>query len=491
MKQHAAHAKYVIVVVGAGVVSRGLAYWHALHGQPPGILALAGICAGVGYAGRYVVHLMQGYASLHPERDHPERPGPWRLLNLLMVVDAFLCCGWIGGGLVLRNQEGWTPLVFWACLYVLVLVCSAQMVRTAKAVGKERGTEFVARTGLFRWLVRTSHTASPALGATRTRKMLLSKTRIGFVSTFVVWMLLPVAAGATSNGALEVVGAFHPTPKVAANPAKHPGNGKKKTPKPQTPPPTTTTVPTITKPAPAAPPTYDSLCRGYGLPGHGAPGQRGKQLFTLFRNDGAIQAGCGVQARQETEQSSIYFEPGYCGSQVRTVGIAGPGFAVLLYQQAAKVALRELRAGRLTSASARTAIGTGDFLLLQTTHGSIALIREVSATGSINPHPHSCTDVHDRNVDYTVLRGAALTLFMDAIDRLGWVWPLQDDAPGFRDRRYDLAAASGAPIVGRISCHSLYNCLLNSRHLKEHATAYTVVTANEVQFHAPEPAGSG
>lgn len=119
-------------------------------------------------------------------------------------------------------------------------------------------------------------------------------------------------------------------------------------------------------------------------------------------------AGCPGTARPVPGQPGSWYEPGYCGGELRSIMIAPRGLEhpVVMIEQAAEFTLPIILDGRFVHAVDRFEVGGGDAYIVNTDEGSFVLIRDHTTTGPIADDLSpggGCADFTDADVRYTVV----------------------------------------------------------------------------------------
>jgi hypothetical protein len=182
----------------------------------------------------------------------------------------------------------------------------------------------------------------------------------------------------------------------------------------------------------------------------------GHGIGPLFRHDGAVEAGCGARAHVVAADASVWVSEGMCGSELRSLGVASPAGAVLVYGQAASLAKRFADA-RVLRFAERAMLAGGEIVVLGTSEGSYVFAR---ATLSLRPGRGpavSCDRVTDVARPFAILPPPLAALWLQRVRRHGWSWPVHfaRAAP----RTFAFVDPSGATVAhGR--CARAYACAL-------------------------------
>lgn len=204
-------------------------------------------------------------------------------------------------------------------------------------------------------------------------------------------------------------------------------------------------VPTQTAPvAVPAQPTYADLCPDASEPGKEATPPQSAELRSLWLGSssgpgvGALVAGCPEPAAEVRPGSGVWFAPGRCGGDLRSIGIStGDGSPALVLAQAAQFTLGKAIDGTLVEASRRTRVRGGDAYVIDTTIGSYVLVRARVVTRSApgSASRSHCAAIVQAGNPYTVLPPAIVVAWL-TITRDSWTWPEVDrtgHAFAFRD----------------------------------------------------------
>jgi hypothetical protein len=149
-----------------------------------------------------------------------------------------------------------------------------------------------------------------------------------------------------------------------------------------------------------------------------------------------------------------------CDSSLRSLGIAAPGRSpILLYQQAARFALRMANQGKLLGASPRADVKSGDLYLIDTTEGTFALVRELKSTGSAGAvsGPRRCEDYTSDNYPYTLIPPGLVRIWLRLAGR-EWVWPVLDSSTISETRSFAFIGQVSGEIVAHATCASDIDC---------------------------------
>lgn len=167
-------------------------------------------------------------------------------------------------------------------------------------------------------------------------------------------------------------------------------------------------------------------------------------------------AGCPGTARPIPGQPGSWYEPGYCGGELRSIMIAPSGLEhpVALIEQAAAFALPIIRNGHFVDAVDRFEVGGGDAYIIDSSEGSFVLIRDHSTTGPV-PDGGSpgggCADFTDTDVRYTIVGPGLLEAWrFVAAASLGGAYPIAYAQKADGSEWVDFRSPEG--IVAKGSC---------------------------------------
>jgi hypothetical protein len=375
---------------------------------------IAGIC----YAGRIPVHVFgAGYVSLQP-RLH-DQPSLCRRLNFLTCLNGLSAIVWLIAGVALLVDPTHPWLLETALaigFYMLVMWLAMETVACATDLGLPRGTEIVCRSWLgrrFKSLLERAPEESPM---SRGMKVLARTTPPHQASSFLALSAAALLALSTGTGAAKtaerVMHEPAPTSPVAVAPTVE------------------VTGPGTSKQDASDEPTYEEECDDGTIPGDPAPSPQGEQLLALWMGGGgidgagAIEAGCARGATPVIGHPDVWIARGYCGDSLRSLGIAAPGYLpALLFQGAARFALRKAREGDLRGASARWQVGEGDLYVVDVDVGSFVLVRRNASGGATVPTGVlPCERQREAGVRYQVIPPGLLGIWLE-LAHGRWLWP--------------------------------------------------------------------
>ena len=234
--------------------------------------------------------------------------------------------------------------------------------------------------------------------------------------------------------------------------------------------------------------TYADLC-GNTVPGAPAPERYANKLLSaLLGGDGrdglgANVAGCPGQAQPLPGDPPGWYDVGYCGGDLRSLGLAVPGHpGVLLLQDAGAFALKLARQGRLVAATPMIPTGDGGFHVVNTTDGDYVLIRKRSGAGFQRaPAGLIACDSVSQRAPYAIVPPALIslwrTLFMNE-----WAWP-QPASPSARVG-WSFENVAGDR-VATATCASDLDCTMQYRGELVHSTEHARISAAQIQEYAP------
>ena len=177
--------------------------------------------------------------------------------------------------------------------------------------------------------------------------------------------------------------------------------------------------------------------------GRGAPQLQRGDLNDLWNRAGDgygwHQAGCPIgPARPVEGRTGVWYQEGFCGGELRGLGVAGVGREPgVLFQQAARFGREQVEAKRLLGAYRRRDMGNGDLSVVDValadgSVGSYVLIRSRKSLGPSRDRADAtaCGAPSDTNAPYAVVPPGMLPLWRHLVERRGWAWPERDDARG-------------------------------------------------------------
>ncbi len=403
------------------------------------------LVSGVLYAGRLPIHVFGiPYVSLHPSRT--ESPELRRRLNFLTCMNAVSALVWLVAAVFLLSNPA-VPIAlesaFGIVFYALVMWLGMETVGCATSLGLPRGTEWVCDSPVGKRFKELRQRAPDETPIRDSMDIFTRKTPPYQASWFLsivagALLALPSGSGAaqTTEKALDVVAGISQSTVVTKGPSAD-GAGDS-----------------------VVEPSYEEECGGEVEPGEPAPSPRREQLRFLWlggegvEGAGAIEGGCAHRAAPALGHPEVWIARGYCGSDLRSLGVVAPNYLPsLLFQQAARFALAKERAGELRGASSRWEVGEGDGYVVDTDTGSFVLAREdASGEAERSEGDLPCERFDEANVPYVVVPPGLIGLWLQ-VGEDGWVWPKRDpaDSDGF------LLVGEGGRTV-RAHCYSDTRC---------------------------------
>ncbi len=181
-------------------------------------------------------------------------------------------------------------------------------------------------------------------------------------------------------------------------------------------------------------------CQGW-KPGLGIPEPERSSLRLGWEDVEGIQpgpmealgfeiAGCPGVARPIPGMKGSWFQPGYCGEELRAIVIAQQGMEhpITLLEQAANFALPLIVNGKFTGATDRFQVGVGDAYIVDSPQGSNVLIRDQASAGPVQEEgtpAGGCAGFTDEDVEYTHVGPAMIEPWrLIAAISLGGVYPI-------------------------------------------------------------------
>jgi hypothetical protein len=300
--------------------------------------------------------------------------------------------------------------------------CTKLSGTTAKVISSAWGT---------RWRAR-AHAARGLPGARLLEGVLSSEPPKGSISGYLTYTLSLVFIVGCLYGGVAVAGVA----KMIAAPHHHKRDGSTAKPRSRAKPPYR---------------TYAQLC-----PQHPDPLAIGHWLGELFEHEGAVQAGCGQPATASPGSPGVWVASGLCEGSLRSVAIDAPAHPpTLLYGTPARFAMHQALAGELLYVEAAKIAG-GDVDLVVTQAGTYAYARPTPDLSPPRSSARRCSEVGGVPRPFTRLTPAASNVWLSAISRLGWLWPLADAAEG-----QGYAFLAGETVLAQTSCESEEACKLS------------------------------
>jgi hypothetical protein len=420
------------------------------------------------YAVHCGIHLRLGYVDLSTPAT--------RRLTMVTILDVGLASGLVVFSVRAVNEPTLGRVVLVAApmtvlvailsgLTVLILTGNKELVET-----KRRGTDWVSETWIGQALTSLLGTLKGVAVLAACGRLLEKLTPDSLVSKYVAGLLTMVFAmttgmatgyvvheqfgGATAKRAF-IARIFDPQGQLTLSPQ------------------------TSLSRALAASTTRSSsagACADYPAAGSVAPGQpvapnqiRGalRHIFPGHRSTAVDQpgAGCPWVAHREKLQPSRWWETGWCGVRLRSLAVAGPAATAVMFGQVAILARYLAMRGLLDGATPVIDVGSGDFQLISTGYGNVAVMRptRLGAPVASSRAGGPCAQPDGHFVPYVQLPPAMTMLWARLVEqRRSWVWPAEDQsAPG---RAYDfLANGPGGTIVAHGACDRNGNCWLTDR----------------------------
>lgn len=174
-------------------------------------------------------------------------------------------------------------------------------------------------------------------------------------------------------------------------------------------------------------------------------------------------AGCPGIPRPIRNRPGWWYEPGYCGGELRAIVIAPLGLEhpIVLLEQAATFGLPIITGGHFVNAVDRFEVGGGDAYIIDSDEGSSVLIRDHTTAGVIDEgsSPGSgCAAFTDTDVRYTVVRPELFEAwrFVSSIS-VGGAYPIgyarsQDGSEWFDFRSPRGIVAKGSCVLETMVC---------------------------------------
>jgi hypothetical protein len=223
--------------------------------------------------------------------------------------------------------------------------------------------------------------------------------------------------------------------------------------------------------------SYAELCKK--LPD---PQQIGYGLGDLFEHDGAVAAGCGEPAMRVGD--STWVSPGFCGTELRSLGVVGEGREpVLLYGAPARFAWSEARNRGLHFAEASELDG-GEVALVGVGSGTVAFARSSPALKPGRRDALRCEEVDEVARPFTELEAPLAWLWQEYMATENtWIWPRP--AKGTNDVIFQ--AAAELPVYG--SCEGELVCRLDGPGLHRFAEGPATIGLQQLWPYAAAAAG--
>lgn len=228
--------------------------------------------------------------------------------------------------------------------------------------------------------------------------------------------------------------------------------------------------------------TYADLC-GERLPGAGAPKPESAMLASLWLGGGgttgagALAAGCPQRAQAVIGHPRVWLTEGLCSGRLLSVGVAVPNRPpALVFAPAAVYVLTRAQDGTLRGASVRYRVGSGDFYLVDTTYGTVLLIRSRLTVGhAAGTAGGTCLDSLSPNAaPYTVVPPPLVASWLQLVRRDGWLWPVSDRFGAEEPQRLRFVSPQGKSVAAGY-CPSATACTLawNGGRLSSAGPVYT------------------
>lgn len=370
----------------------GVITYLANHLQAVGtnlVLRLSGgllVAAGLTYAGRTLVHVKDHYWNFRPDDDELWSDLQRIALSGLVVVDLSIAAGLVSAGGVFQIDPSRAAQFYAGLSAVLLIAVSSHLtLRLVSAAGLPRGTDTIEHCPVVRSLRNNVELWKSAPGIRQLDAFIWRKTPIGYISGLVVFLILALSVSAVVDKLAHTAHLRLANDRrglgISGIVSQHPRKLRPHKPRPSDHGPGTSS-PGPTGDEAAAIPTYAQDCGTAVIPGQGAPTPEDTELRDAWYEIGGVNAACGGPAHRVPGTADVYYVNGYCGEQLRSVGVAAPDHpAVLLLEGWATFAEKMAQAGKLLGASAHRFVGSGDFQVVYTTVGPYVLIREQVSDG--------------------------------------------------------------------------------------------------------------
>jgi hypothetical protein len=545
MRRRVRRARRLGVFLGGCASTHYFEHW--LHVDvPTRTLAFAVLIVGVIYAGRLPIHYALGYADNPPRSKRPDKQAH---LNRLFAANVLASTVWVAAAAQICFLFPDRPAIFSLCaaLYFPVLFLADATAEAAEAAGHRLGSDAVRDWGPIAWVCDRDRRASGLAPLAGIFSFLLEPRQnppvgTSLVSRFVIWcvVVLYAVVAITALPTLQTAGQrtflsefFVAASKKSGGKAdkgksssssnnNNNNNNKARsgklgggTAKPHA---RTTGGGTPTGKTPGEgktprgnPPqssnsgqgssqqgsTYDDHCSTE--PGEGATEAAALELYAAVLGApsqdgiGGNETGCFQRAMLMAGRSDIWYALSRCGGTLRGLAIVAPGWpATVVIQEAAQIAARFAREGILLGVSTRYDIGSGDLIVLATTHGNYLLVRARVSTGGASHGPLWCDDFTSENVSYTIVP-PALTGLMLQLERQryeagqSWLWPTNDTSRRPAGHDFTFHTSLSEVTTARASCVGDTHCTLWYAGQIWHSDKGTATLPEQLLAYAPPP----
>jgi hypothetical protein len=460
--------------------------------------AVVMIVAGVTVAGRLGVHLRDNYWQW-PAPDNPKwTTRQQRSLSALVVLDGVIAAALVAWGIwIFFEPNAWFQMglsLFFAAVFFVASMATMDLI---EAGGLPRGTETIQNCGAVVWLRKAAKRSSSLKFVRRLDQWIWTPTQKDRLSGLAIAVVLALAsvgvidAVAVSPQVREYLSSKHDAPNEGtdksgkgtqenrrqAHSKRHKperdGKGRQDT-KP-TPPPRR--------------PTYVELC-GNLVPGTGAPKAEARALKAVWAEFGGAIAGCAERAKLVPGTRDVYYVPGNCNGEFRSMAVVSPGYpAAMLLDQPAEFAREMAQARALRGASQRLTIAGGDFQVVYTTMGGFVLIREnpTDGRGGLNTAPRSCLEVTPAKREYVVVPPPLADLWLKFGRLMQPTWPARDVSRDERGRTFFSFYGQAREVVAAGFCTGPTHCVFKSGGVRwdSASAADEAVTAARVTQYGP------
>ena len=208
---------------------------------------------------------------------------------------------------------------------------------------------------------------------------------------------------------------------------------------------------------------------------------------------GGNETGCLTVAIREPHHPGVWLALGYCGQDLRGLVAVGPGWPVqAIIQQPAQIAASFARKDELLGVSARYDVGSGDMVVLATTHGLVLVIRPLLSNGPAPTGSRWCDEFADENVVYTTVPAGLVPGMIDleTVRRdagQSFLWPAEDTSEHPAGHDFTFHTTYGETSVARASCVSDTRCVLRYRRLEWRSGASPKATLGSILGVMPLP----
>lgn len=396
---------------------------------PPGLVAGAGACLlawfGGFYTARFLTHIrLDGYLHWRGGRLH-------KVLVVVLALEGLTAAAFLIAGplLVLEfrgAERGAIELAVATVLLVWVGLLGVALAELVRILDLETGSDNAWRCRAVKVLVRIADW----LNLEKLSEWFLKRTHPEHVSASVFWTLFGLLFVMLANApAVAPIASDSLDPPIESKLAKGLVTEVAKAAEVSS---AQTAVrspdPREIDPEPSGPsPDHERLCGAEG-PGSRAPEPQRSYLHSQWLGEGglgAIFGGC-ANAAHRVGTSETYYAAGTCGSELRSLAVAGPAGGGIVRWEAARFALERAHDGTLRGVSTTAPVGTGDIAAVTTDTGTFVFVRRSLSGGSRtdNPEPQSCHDIEDRPAGYLRMPPAFAALWLQATQAIqAWFWP--------------------------------------------------------------------